>query len=55
MRLYPGPGRESNVKLQSGSVSHIKIGGVRLGYVTHLVDHPTKSIVNITLPWLAWT
>jgi hypothetical protein len=47
---YPGPGAPGGSLVNSGSVSDIQLLGVRLGYVTHLVDPTTLSVVNITLP-----
>jgi filamentous hemagglutinin len=62
LRQFPAPGSSGTELIVSGSVSNIELfnnklldfiglGDVsRLGYVTHLVDPTTLSIVNITLP-----
>ena len=50
LRRYAGPGTGGNVEVKSGSVSDIKLLAIPLGYVTHLVDYSTRSVVNITLP-----
>ena len=47
---YPGPGSAGTAMVSSGSVSAIGIGPFLLGYVTHLVDPVTQSVVNITMP-----
>ena len=50
LRQYPGPGTSGDSLVNSGSVSTIKLGPSQLGYVTHLVDPTTMSVVNITVP-----
>ena len=49
---YPGPGSAGNAQVVSGTVSPIYLGSFLLGYVTHLVDPATQSVMNITMPGL---
>ena len=50
LRQYPGPGSSGDALVGNGTVSPIKLGPFLLGYVTHLVDPATRSVVNITVP-----
>ncbi|OOW71314.1 hypothetical protein Xmar_18150 [Xanthomonas axonopodis pv. martyniicola] len=49
LRRYAGPGTDGKVLAGNGVVSYLSIGG-SLGYVTHLIDPGTSSLINITVP-----
>lgn len=50
LRTYAGPGMDGSHAIKSGDVSQIRLSDINLGYVTHLVDPSTNSVVNITVP-----
>ena len=49
LRRHPTPGFSHQSPMISGSITEVSLLG-RFGYVTHLVDPATLSIVNITIP-----
>ncbi|MDT3486392.1 hemagglutinin repeat-containing protein [Stenotrophomonas maltophilia] len=50
LRRYAGPGTDGKGLADNGVVSYLSIMGLSLGYVTHLVDPSTSSLINITVP-----
>ncbi|WP_242629532.1 VENN motif pre-toxin domain-containing protein [Xanthomonas oryzae] len=50
LRRYAGPGTNGEQLADNGLVSYLSIAGLSLGYVTHLIDPSTSSLINITLP-----
>ncbi|QBG89860.1 hypothetical protein EYC54_22420 [Xanthomonas oryzae] len=49
LRRYAGPGTDGKALAGNGVVSYLSIVG-SLGYVTHLIDPGTSSLINITIP-----
>lgn len=50
LRRYAGPGTDGKGLASNGVVSYLSIMGMSLGYVTHLIDPSTSSLINITVP-----
>ncbi|MGS0502199.1 hemagglutinin repeat-containing protein [Xanthomonas oryzae pv. oryzicola] len=50
LRRYAGPGVDGKTLADNGVVSYLSIMGLSLGYVTHLIDPSTSSLINITVP-----
>ncbi|MBN6152550.1 hemagglutinin repeat-containing protein [Xanthomonas sp. AmX2] len=50
LRRYAGPGTDGKALAGNGVVSYLSIGAGSLGYVTHLIDPSTSSLINITVP-----
>ncbi|WP_425613129.1 hemagglutinin repeat-containing protein [Xanthomonas oryzae] len=50
LRRYAGPGADGKNLADNGVVSYLSIMGLSLGYVTHLIDPSTSSLINITVP-----
>lgn len=50
LRQYAGPGTDGSKLASNGVVNYLSLGPLSLGYVTHLIDPGTSSLVNITLP-----
>ncbi|WP_207924409.1 hypothetical protein [Xanthomonas oryzae] len=50
LRRYAGPGADGKTLAENGVVSYLSIMGFPLGYVTHLIDPSTSSLINITVP-----
>lgn len=50
MRKHAGPGADGEALAGNGVVSYLSIMGMSLGYVTHLIDPSTSSLINITVP-----
>ncbi len=50
LKRYAGPGTDGKGLADNGVVSYLSIMGLSLGYVTHLVDPSTSSLINITVP-----
>lgn len=51
LRQRPAPGAQGDERVESGSISDISVmfNKFSFGYVTHLIDPKTLSVVNITL------
>lgn len=50
LKRNAGPGGIASAEVKSGDVSELYIAGQKLGYVAHLTDPGTQSLINITLP-----
>lgn len=50
LRRFAGPGTDGKGLAGNGVVSYLSIMGLSLGYVTHLIDPSTSSLINITVP-----
>jgi filamentous hemagglutinin len=46
----PGPGADGINQVKNGTVSELYMLTQKFGYVTHLVDPSTQTVVNITVP-----
>ncbi|MBV6754493.1 hemagglutinin repeat-containing protein, partial [Pseudomonas chlororaphis] len=50
LKRNAGPGGDGTTVVKSGDVSELYLMKLKLGYVAHLTDDSSKSVINITLP-----
>ncbi|NWE49692.1 hemagglutinin repeat-containing protein, partial [Pseudomonas gingeri] len=50
LKRNAGPGGDGTKVVGSGDVSELYLMGLKLGYVAHLTDKDSKSVINVTLP-----